>query len=95
MDQLSLLLQKKVSVVCADGRILLGTLQGIDQYVNLIVNECEERRFSLDGVTSLSMGLQIIRGENVVCVGEVDVITDKSIDFSTIKVNPLKPIKHS
>ena len=37
-----------VSVVTNDGRTMLGTLKGLDQKLNVILEECKERVFSKD-----------------------------------------------
>lgn len=94
MDQLSHFLCKKTSVVTCDGRVLVGILEGIDQYVNLILKNCEERKFSKQGVSIYPLGLFIVRGENVVFVGEIDSIIDDDIDFKLVMADPLPPLKH-
>ena len=43
-----------------------GTLRGVDQFTNMILEQCHERVYSTDrGVTMEPLGLYIIRGDNV------------------------------
>ena len=47
-------------------RALQGILRGYDQTVNLILDECHERVYNTDkGVDRVTLGLYIIRGDNV------------------------------
>ncbi|KAK3587563.1 hypothetical protein CHS0354_004853 [Potamilus streckersoni] len=86
---------KTVSVVTADGRIIVGFLKGFDQTINLILDESHERVYSTsDGIEQVILGLYIIRGDNVAVIGEVDEDTDSSLDFNTIKAEPLNPVTH-
>eukprot|EP00041_Stephanoeca_diplocostata_P000948 m.18013 g.18013 ORF g.18013 m.18013 type:complete len:99 (+) comp11361_c0_seq1:161-457(+) len=81
---------KVVSVVTQDGRLIVGTLKGHDQYSNLIINNCHERVFSSDlGVESVPLGLYIIRGDNIAIVGEIDEEIDSEIDLDAVRAEPL------
>jgi small nuclear ribonucleoprotein (snRNP)-like protein len=44
--ELQQLMDSTVSVVTNDGRTMFGTLKGLDQKLNLILEECKERVFS-------------------------------------------------
>ncbi|XP_043565535.1 LSM8 homolog, U6 small nuclear RNA associated isoform X2 [Chiloscyllium plagiosum] len=58
--------QGTVAVVTADGRMIVGTLKGFDQTINLILDESHERVFSSQqGVEQVVLGLYIVRGDNV------------------------------
>ncbi len=46
--ELQQLMDSTVSVVTNDGRTMFGTLKGLDQKLNLILEECKERVFSKD-----------------------------------------------
>jgi small nuclear ribonucleoprotein (snRNP)-like protein len=53
--ELQQLMDSTVSVVTNDGRTMFGTLKGLDQKLNLILEECKERVFSKeDGVEEVS-----------------------------------------
>lgn len=82
-----------VSVITGDGRIIVGTLKGFDQTINLILDDSFERVFSSgQGVEQVVLGLYIVRGDNVAVVGEIDEDVEKRLDFSSIKAEPLNAI---
>lgn len=84
-----------VSVITNDGRNIVGTLRGYDQTNNLILDECHERVFSSKtGVESIALGLYVVRGDNVAVIGEVDDDLDQQLDFSELRAQPLKPVRH-
>eukprot|EP00794_Sanderia_malayensis_P006275 gene6275-6996_t len=79
-----------VAIVTQDGRMMVGTLKGFDQTVNLILDESHERVFSANsGVNQVFLGLYIIRGDNVAMIGEVDDEIDSGLDMENIKAEPL------
>ncbi|UJR23417.1 hypothetical protein I4U23_026423 [Adineta vaga] len=85
---------KSVNIVTADGRIIIGTLRGFDQTINIILEDSYERVFSsASGVEQVLLGLYIIRGDNVALIGEIDDDIDRSIDFSRIRADPLPHAK--
>jgi len=82
-------------VITNDGRNIVGTLRGVDQCINVIVEECHERVYSQNGIHKVPLGLYVIRGDNIAVVGEVDTELDDQIDFAKTKGEPLKPVVHS
>eukprot|EP00007_Cunea_sp_BSH-02190019_P004835 CAMPEP_0174229052 /NCGR_PEP_ID=MMETSP0417-20130205/121_1 /TAXON_ID=242541 /ORGANISM="Mayorella sp, Strain BSH-02190019" /LENGTH=91 /DNA_ID=CAMNT_0015306553 /DNA_START=130 /DNA_END=401 /DNA_ORIENTATION=+ len=78
-----------VSVITNDGRNIVGTLAGMDQLTNLILEDCHERVHSPEGTEQVPLGLYIVRGDNICAVGEVDLALDKGIDFSQLRGEPL------
>ncbi|KAG8577535.1 hypothetical protein GDO78_005838 [Eleutherodactylus coqui] len=59
-------INRTVAVITADGRMIVGTLKGFDQTINLILDESHERVFSSSqGVEQVVLGLYIVRGDNV------------------------------
>jgi len=92
---LEMFVNKIVEIVTADGRIIVGTLKGFDQTINLILDESHERVYSSgQGVEQVILGLYIVRGDNVAVIGEVDDDTDNNLDFQTIRAEPLSHIIH-
>lgn len=86
---------QSVSVITSDGKILVGTLKGIDNGTNIILDDSHERVYSIDqGVEKHQLGLCVIRGENVALVGQIDREVDLKLDLSNCKAKPLKPVKH-
>ncbi|KAJ2828420.1 U4/U6-U5 snRNP complex subunit lsm8, partial [Coemansia erecta] len=84
----------KVSVIMHDGRVVVGTLRGLDQTTNLIMQGSQERIFSEDeGVEVVDLGLYLIRGDNIAVVGLVDEELDNALDLENIKAEPLQTLK--
>ncbi len=54
-------LNKRISMLMKDNRIIEGVLIGYDEYMNLIINDSEER--INDSVRKL--GVVIVRGNNI------------------------------
>ncbi|KAH7850813.1 hypothetical protein Vadar_003279 [Vaccinium darrowii] len=65
-------LDKKLLVLMRDDRKLLGKLRCFDQYANIVLEGASERITVGDLYSDIPLGLYIIRGENVVLVGELD-----------------------
>ncbi|KAK9454060.1 hypothetical protein V1511DRAFT_502605 [Dipodascopsis uninucleata] len=63
---------KKLIVVLRDGRKLIGILRSFDQYANLVLQDTVERITVEAMYSDIPRGVYIIRGENVVLVGEID-----------------------
>ncbi|CRK88511.1 CLUMA_CG002203, isoform A [Clunio marinus] len=84
-----------VIILSCDGRCFSGTLKGFDQLINLILDDTHERIFSTtSGMEQISLGLKIIRGDNVSVIGLVDEAIENSVDFSKIRGEPLNPVVH-
>ncbi|KAF4662763.1 N(alpha)-acetyltransferase 38, NatC auxiliary [Perkinsus olseni] len=89
------MLNTEVLLVTADGKVLLGKFKGFDQSLNVVLSECKERVYSMvEGVETLHHGLYLIRGDDVVSIGEVDEDIDARIDQSTVIAAQLKSILH-
>jgi len=57
---------KVVKVVTCDGRVIVGTLRGFDQAINVVLEDSHERVFSSDApVAQTPLGLYVIRGDNM------------------------------
>nr|ACI67678.1 U6 snRNA-associated Sm-like protein LSm8 [Salmo salar] len=88
-------INRTVATVTSDGRMIVGTLKGFDQTINLILDESHERVFSSSqGVEQVVLGLYIVRGDNVAVIGEIDEDTDSSLDLGNIRAEPLNSIVH-
>ncbi|PON54293.1 LSM domain/archaea-type [Trema orientale] len=66
-------LDKKLLVLLRDGRKLLGLLRSFDQFANVILEGACERAIVGDIYCDIPLGLYVIRGENVVLIGELDL----------------------
>lgn len=86
---------QSVSIITSDGKVLVGTLKGIDNGTNIILDDSHERVFSTEqGVEKHQLGLCVIRGENVALIGQVDRDVDQNLNLSKCKAKPLKPVVH-
>eukprot|EP00300_Choanocystis_sp_HF-7_P001938 c11533_g1_i2.p1 GENE.c11533_g1_i2~~c11533_g1_i2.p1 ORF type:complete len:109 (+),score=28.55 c11533_g1_i2:41-328(+) len=95
MSALEDMVGHSVLVITNDGRVIVGELKGFDQTINVVLFDCHERVYSSDaGVEQASLGLQIIRGDNIAMIGEVDIEEDESINHAAIMAEPLKPVVH-
>lgn len=58
-------------VVLRDGSNLVGYLRSVDQFANLVLHMTVERIFVGDKYGDIPRGVYIVRGENVVLLGEI------------------------
>ncbi|KAJ2780291.1 hypothetical protein H4R18_003527 [Coemansia javaensis] len=65
-------LDKRLLVLLRDGRKIIGVLRSYDQFANLVLQDSLERVYVGDAYGDLERGVFIIRGENVVLLGEID-----------------------
>ncbi|CAD7670256.1 unnamed protein product [Nyctereutes procyonoides] len=74
-------INRTVAVITSDGRMIVGTLKGFDQTINLILDESHERVFSSSqGVEQMVLGLYIIR--------------DSALDLGNIRAELLNSVAH-
>lgn len=66
-------LDKKILVLLRDGRKLLGLLRSFDQFANVVLEGACERIIVGGLYCDIPLGLYVIRGENVVLIGELDL----------------------
>ncbi|EEQ87428.2 small nuclear ribonucleoprotein [Blastomyces dermatitidis ER-3] len=79
--QLLDLTDKKLVLVLRDGRKLIGVLRSWDQFANLVLQGTVERLYAGNLFADIQRGIYLIRGENVLLLGEVDL--DKEDDIPT------------
>lgn len=74
LDVLERSINKKMALQLKDGRVIEGKLVGYDQYMNLVLEEGEERHTTLKPgeaapqTSSRRLGTVILRGNNVVTI---------------------------
>lgn len=79
---------RKMFVLMRDGRKLFGILRTFDQFANLVLQDAVERIYLSDGdddtpqrYAETYRGVFMIRGENVVMMGELDIdVEDDHLD---------------
>ncbi len=59
-------LDKRVSLLLKDGRVLEGRLSGFDEYMNMSIDETVES--GAEGRESRRLGTVVLRGNNVVSI---------------------------
>lgn len=72
-----------------------GKLEGFDNSTNIVISNCIERIVAneTDGeYQELNLGVYMMRGGNIVCVGEVDGTI--SIEWSKVTGDKLKGTKN-
>lgn len=78
-------------VVLRDGRKLQGVLRSYDQFANLVLEDTVERIYFRDLFAETWRGLFLIRGENVVLLGEVDLDQEDDVPLRQVAWNELEP----
>ncbi|KAF3970910.1 hypothetical protein CMV_005433 [Castanea mollissima] len=66
-------LDKKLLVLLRDGRKLMGILRSFDQFANVVLQDACDRVIVGELYCDIPLGLYVIRGENVVLIGELDL----------------------
>ena len=85
------MIDTNISVITNDGRVFVGLLKGFDQTINIVMENCHERVYHEDeGVESVTLGLYVIRGDNIAVVGEIDEEVEQRIDLASVRAAPLK-----
>lgn len=62
---------EKLMVLLRDGRTLIGYLRSVDQFANLVLHQTIERIHVGKEYGDIPRGVFIVRGENVVLLGEI------------------------
>lgn len=65
------LFPERLMVWLRDGRTLIGILRSIDQFANLVLHRTVERIHVGSKFGDLPVGVTIVRGENVILLGEI------------------------
>ena len=66
------MIDTKLYISLRDGRHWFGYLRSYDQFANLVLMDTQERIYDSNKVFIKEIGLQIVRGENVVLIGQVE-----------------------
>ncbi|KAI0064388.1 Sm-like ribonucleoprotein [Artomyces pyxidatus] len=95
MSSLQGYVDRRVLLVLQDGRAIVGVLAGYDQKSNVVLSDSKERVYSLEeGVEEIPLGLYLVKGDMIILIGEIDEDKDRSVDLSTIRADPLPPIRY-
>ncbi|RDB29682.1 U6 snRNA-associated Sm-like protein LSm1 [Hypsizygus marmoreus] len=85
----------KMLVILRDGRKLHGVLRSYDQFANLVLEDTVERIYHGNAFAENWRGLYLIRGENVVLLGEIDLDQEDDIPLRQVDWNVLEPYHKS
>uniref|UniRef100_T1GW79 U6 snRNA-associated Sm-like protein LSm1 n=1 Tax=Megaselia scalaris TaxID=36166 RepID=T1GW79_MEGSC len=80
---------KKLMVLLRDGRTLIGYLRSVDQFANLVLHRTIERIHVGNEYGDIPRGVFIIRGENVVLLGEIDKEREQNLPLKEISVEEI------
>ncbi|RXK37474.1 U6 snRNA-associated Sm-like protein LSm1 [Tremella mesenterica] len=80
------LVDKKVLVILRDGRKIIGVFRSYDQFANFLMESVVERLYHKMEYADRDIGILLVRGENVVAVGEIDLIAEDLIPLREISV---------
>ncbi|KAJ5646030.1 hypothetical protein N7490_002402 [Penicillium lividum] len=83
--QLLDLTDKKLVLVLRDGRKLVGVLRSWDQFANLVLQDTVERIYAGKVYADVPRGIFLVRGENVLLLGEVDLDREDEVTTSVTK----------
>ncbi|KAF7784348.1 hypothetical protein Agabi119p4_513 [Agaricus bisporus var. burnettii] len=82
---------RKMLVILRDGRKLHGVLRSYDQFANLVLEDTVERIHHGDTFAENWHGLFLIRGENVVLLGEIDLDKEDEVPLQQVDYRLLEP----
>ncbi|KAL2872685.1 U6 snRNA-associated Sm-like protein LSm1 [Aspergillus lucknowensis] len=89
--QLLDLTDKKLVLVLRDGRKLIGVLRSWDQFANLVLQDTIERLYAGNLYADIPRGVFLVRGENVLLLGEIDLDKEDDIPPNLTKA-PFKEV---
>ncbi|CAO3698154.1 unnamed protein product [Rhizopus stolonifer] len=76
-------------VVLRDGPKLIGILRFFDQFANLVLQDTIERIYVNGCYGDIPRGVFLIRGENVVLLGEIDVDREDTTNLRQVSVEEI------
>jgi len=82
-------IDKKLLVVLRDGRTLIGYLRSIDQFANLVIHKTIERIHVGKKFGDIPRGIFLVRGENVVLLGEIDLEKEDKLPLEQVSVDEI------
>ncbi|THH06011.1 hypothetical protein EW145_g4383 [Phellinidium pouzarii] len=95
MSSLQGYIDRQVLLVLQDGRTIVGILLGFDQRSDIVLSESKERIYSIDeGVEEVPLGLYLVKGDQILLIGEIDEALDKAVDLNTVRAEPIAPIRY-
>lgn len=78
-------IDKRILIVLRDGRHLVGILRSFDQFSNMVLEDTHERHIANGLRSDMALGLFIVRGENIVLLGELDPEKESSCGLTDVE----------
>ncbi|ELT87602.1 hypothetical protein CAPTEDRAFT_179858 [Capitella teleta] len=88
-------IDKKMLVVLRDGRTLIGFLRSIDQFANLVLHRTIERIHVGKKFGTIPHGIFLIRGENVVLLGEIDLENEDKLPLEEVPIEEILELQRN
>jgi len=85
-------LDKSMLVVLRDGRKIIGMMRSFDQFANIVLESAVERIVVGSRYADVPLGLYVIRGENVVLLGEVDEALEARTTTELLTAAPVEEL---
>ncbi|KAK7806115.1 hypothetical protein U0070_008426 [Myodes glareolus] len=82
-------IDKKHLVLLRDGRTLIGFLRSIDQFANLVLHQTIERIHVGKKYGNIPRGIFLVRGENVVLLGEIDLEKESDTALQQVSIEEI------
>uniref|UniRef100_A0A8B9NZ10 U6 snRNA-associated Sm-like protein LSm1 n=1 Tax=Apteryx owenii TaxID=8824 RepID=A0A8B9NZ10_APTOW len=76
-------------VLLRDGRTLIGYLRSIDQFANLVLHQTVERIHVGKKYGDIPRGIFVVRGENVVLLGEIDLEKESDTPLQQVSIEEI------
>ncbi|KZC04260.1 U6 snRNA-associated Sm-like protein LSm1, partial [Dufourea novaeangliae] len=80
---------EKLMVLLRDGRTLIGYLRSVDQFANIVLHRTIERIHVGKEYGDIPRGIFIVRGENVVLLGEIVMEKEKDLPLTEVSVDDI------
>ncbi|XP_074930843.1 U6 snRNA-associated Sm-like protein LSm1 isoform X1 [Phalacrocorax aristotelis] len=81
--------REKHLVLLRDGRTLIGFLRSIDQFANLVLHQTVERIHVGKKYGDIPRGIFVVRGENVVLLGEIDLEKESDTPLQQVSIEEI------
>ncbi|PVU99362.1 hypothetical protein BB559_000788 [Furculomyces boomerangus] len=86
------LVDKRIHVTLRDGKKIVGILRSFDQYGSLVVQDAVERIYVSGAYGNIDRGIFIIRGENIVLLGELDEDEEEKLESLDLIQLPIEEV---
>ncbi|PVU85228.1 hypothetical protein BB560_007106 [Smittium megazygosporum] len=88
------LVDKIVFVTLRDGKNIIGVLRTFDQFGTIVIQDAVERIYTQKAFGDIDRGVFLIRGENIVVIGELcsELNTDAELGALSVSKLPIEEV---